>query len=559
MDSHDVVILGSGIAGLSAALAAHEAGLKPLLLEKADLLGGCTTNSYGLIWVGGNYLQLESGLRDSREDIVSYMRFLGGGEINEKRMATFVDQSPVILKHFADWGIPFRLVRGVTDHYFGMAPGAVAEGRTLEAELISGFDLGEWQDRIVIPDDVPCYVTAEEQVLWGGMNRFSQWDQDVVRERKAHDMRGKGLGLACHFVKALSDRKVTIKTGQKVESLVFGSNRVTGVRMADGETIDAARGVVLATGGYDWNVELAKGLEGFPNLVPMGPQSLTGDGLVLGAEVGGIIHRIQNSLFLMLGYTVPSTEPGKLPVSCRASIVELFCPHTLIVNRAGKRFADESFFQGIVPSLRQFDTLKHEFPNVPCYLIFDQQYLNQFSFGNRPVGSPVPDAIPRADTLPGLAKQLGINREPFIATIERFNGFARAGIDQDFHRGELKWKLASSKGRTGKNPALGTIETGPFYGVELLPSIGNSAGLLANSAGQVLHQRHHPIPGLYASGVVAVRDEGGAGYQAGLTLAAAMTFSYLAVQHMVSEATRISRATTDVGASSNWQPRTSVR
>ena len=118
---------------------------------------------------------------------------------------------------------------------------------------------------------------------------------------------------------------------------------------------------------------------------------------------------------------------------------------------------------------------------------------------------------------------------------------------------------SSSKGRTGKNPALGTIETGPFYGVELLPSIGNSAGLLANSAGQVLHQRHHPIAGLYASGVVAVRDEGGAGYQAGLTLAAAMTFSYLAVQHMVSEATRISRATTDVGASSNWQPRTSVR
>jgi 3-oxosteroid 1-dehydrogenase len=535
-NAYDVVVLGSGIAGLSATLAAHEAGLKPLLLEKSDLLGGGTTNSYGLIWVGENHIQRQAGLKDSREDIVNYMRFLGGGELNEERMTTFVDQSPAILKRFADWGIPFRLVRGVTDHYYGMAPGAVTEGRTLEAELISGFDLGEWRNRVVIPDDVPCYITAEEQVSWGGMNRFSQWDQDVVRERKARDMRGKGLGLVCHFMKALSDRKVSIRTGRQVEGLTFDGKRVTGVRMAGGETINATKGVVLATGGYDWNVKLAKGLEGLPDLVPMGPESLMGDGLVLGAEVGAIIHRIQNSLFLMLGYTVPSTEPGRPPVSCRASIVELFCPHTLIVNRAGKRFADESFFQGIVPSLRQFDTMKHEYTNIPCYLIFDQQYLNQFSFGNRPVGSAVPDAIPRADNLPDLAKKLGVDVDAFVATIERFNGFARSGVDQDFHRGELKWKLASSKGRTGKNPALGTIEIAPFYGVELLPSIGNSAGLLANCDGQVVHQRQRPIPGLYASGVVAVRDEGGAGYQAGLTLAAAMTFSYLAVQHMVGQA-----------------------
>jgi 3-oxosteroid 1-dehydrogenase len=366
------------------------------------------------------------------------------------------------------------------------------------------------------------------------MNRFSQWDQDVVRERKARDMRGKGLGLVCHFVKALNDRGITIRTGQKIQNLLFDGKRVSGVRMADGSTIPAAKGVVLATGGYDWNVELARGLEGLPDLVRMGPDSLMGDGLALGAEVGANIHRIQNSLFLMLGYTVPSTEPSKPPVSCRASIVELFCPHTMVVNRAGKRFADESFFQGIVPTLRQFDTFKHEYPNLPCYLVFDQQYLDQFSFGNRPVGAPVPETIPRADSLPDLAKKLGINVEGFMRTIERFNDFARVGIDQDFHRGELKWKLASAKGRASKNPALGTIQGSPFYGVELLPSIANSAGLVANTAAQVMNHRRQPVPGLYASGVVAVRDEGGAGYQAGLTLAAAMTFSYLAVEHMVS-------------------------
>jgi 3-oxosteroid 1-dehydrogenase len=146
----------------------------------------------------------------------------------------------------------------------------------------------------------------------------------------------------------------------------------------------------------------------------------------------------------------------------------------------------------------------------------------------------VPETIPRADSLPDLAKKLGINVEGFMRTIERFNDFARVGIDQDFHRGELKWRLASAKGRASKNPALGTIQASPFYGVELRPSIANSAGLVANTAAQVMNHRRQPVPGLYASGVVAVRDEGGAGYQAGLTLAAAMTFSYLAVEHMVS-------------------------
>jgi 3-oxosteroid 1-dehydrogenase len=530
--TYDVIILGSGIAGLSAALAAHEAGLKTVLLEKSDLIGGCTTNSYGLIWVGNNHLQLRSGLRDRREDIVDYLRYLGGGEHNDERMITFVDRSPAILKQFADWGIGFRLVCGVTDHYFGLAPGASAEGRTLETELISGFDLGDWKDRVVIPADVPCYVTAEEQVAWGGMNRFSQWDQHIVGERKARDMRGKGLGLVCHFVKALCRRKVSILTGQNVERLLFDGDRVTGVRMENGATITAVKGVMLATGGYDSNVDLARHLEGLPDLVPMGPPSLMGDGLQLGAEIGATIRRIQNSLYLMLGYTVPSKDPGKPPVSCRAGIVELFCPHTLIVNRSGNRFADESFFQGIVPRLRQFDALTHEFPNIPCYLILDQQYLNRFSFANRPVGAPVPDTIPRADNLPDLADKLGIKAETFLSTIERFNSFARSGIDEDFHRGELKWKLASHESRAGRNPALGTIEVPPFYGIELLPSVGNSSGLLANCNGQVMHQRRHPIKGLYASGVVAVRDESGAGYQAGLTLAAAMIFSYLAVQHM---------------------------
>ena len=534
--NYDVIILGSGVAGLSAALAAVEARLSPLVLEKSELLGGGTTNSAGLVWVGDNDLQREAGYFDRRDDILSYMRFLGGGEIAEERMLTFIDRSPGVLRFFSGCGISFRIVRGVTDHYFGSAPGALAEGRMLEPELISGFELGPWQHRIYAPDDVPHYVTAEEQVSWGGLNSFSQWDKDLVRARKRADMRGKGLGLICHFVKALHTRNVTMRTGHHVARLSGDGQRVDGVVLDDGQVITAKRGVVIATGGYDWNVDLGKRLEGFPDVVPMGPVSLTGDGLVLGAELGAVVHRIQNCLSVMLGYTIPSATESEPPASCRASIVELFSPHTLLVNHHAERFADESYFQEIVPRLRQFDALRHQYPNVPCYLIFDAQYLERYSFANQPVGTPVPGFVAHSDSTRELGAKLGIDSDKLAATVDRFNTFARTGVDGDFHRGEKRWRLASATG-PAKNPSLGTIEKPPFYGVQLLPSIGNSTGLLANQHGQVMHHRGRPIEGLYVSGVAAARTEMGAGYQAGMNLASAMTFSYLAVEHMAGKTT----------------------
>jgi succinate dehydrogenase/fumarate reductase flavoprotein subunit len=180
----DVVILGSGIAGLAGALAAHELGLRPIVLEKASTLGGGTVNSYGLIWVGQIHLAEAAGHSDTRDEVIAYMRFLGGGSCDDDRMSTFVDRSPEALKFFERCAVRFHLVRGITDHYFDKAPGSHAVGRSVEVDLISGFDLGDWRERVAAPSNVPCYVTAEEQIAWGGINSFSHWDQDLVRERK---------------------------------------------------------------------------------------------------------------------------------------------------------------------------------------------------------------------------------------------------------------------------------------------------------------------------------------------------------------------------------------
>jgi 3-oxosteroid 1-dehydrogenase len=531
----DVIVLGSGIAGLSAALAAARMGLKPLVLEKADEIGGITVHSYGIIWIGCNHLAEAAGLADDRNDVIAYMRFIGGGQISEDKMLAFVDRAPEALRFFAQTGVAFRIIGGLTDHYFGTAPGSRGAGRSLETELIAGGELGAWRARVLAPD-APAFVTLEEQVRWGGINAFSRWDQALVAQRKAQDLCGKGLGLVLHFLKALLASGVPIRTGQSVERLLMEEGRVAGVVMASGEAIAARKGVVIATGGYHANPELAREYEGLPGMLQepssLAPPSITGDGLVLGGEIGAVIRKVENNLKLQLAYTIPPEAPGALPTCVHAGIVELCSPHTLVVNRAGRRFADETFFQGMVPRLRDYDALKRVYPNLPAFLIFDSQYPERYSFANRAAGSSVPASVPRAQSLTELAGALGIDAAGLEATVTRFNGFAEEGIDADFHRGEAQWRLAGSGGQRG-NASLGRIERPPFYGVRLHPTNSNSTGLLTGPHGEVMHQRRRPIPGLYASGYAAAPTESGIGYQAGTLIAASMTFSYLAVRHML--------------------------
>src|SRR5262249_9723244 len=166
------------------------------------------------------------------------------------------------------------------------------------------------------------------------------------------------VGLVTHFAKALLGRDVPIRLGQQVAGLTVEGGRVTGVRLSDGTSLSARRGVVLATGGYEWNAELMRDFDPIAGLKPLSPPSSTGDGLIMGAEIGAAIRRIQNNLSLMLGFYLVPDEPNREPIQCMAGISEMCSPHTIVVNKSGTRFADESYFQSVVPALRKFDTLK---------------------------------------------------------------------------------------------------------------------------------------------------------------------------------------------------------
>ncbi len=529
----DVVIVGSGFGGLATAIVAKASGLEPIVIEKSKKIGGGSCHSYGILWVGANHLQQAAGIDDSPENVAAYMSYIEGGQGDARRVSAFLKESPRALKFLEDCGLEFQLIKGLADHYDGRAPGSTRYGRSIQTPLFATPELGEWQDRLLVPPTLPRGISVEELVAWGGIANPSEWHSDTLPERLRKGYVGLGPGLVGNALREVLRRGIPIEIGVGVAELIEKNGRITGIGDAGGRTISARKGVVIATGGYDSNPELVQNFESIPGWVTQFPESVTGDGLIMAAEVGAAVKVLRDKLDLFLGFSIPKAaddEPAQLRL---AGISELFCPHTIVVNSSAARFGDEGYFQGLVPALRKYDVWRRTYENLPCYLIFDQQYVSRFSFAGGEPGAAPPSWVTRADSVAGLATALNLDPAQLSATVSRFNKFVADGADQDFHRGEEKWTLASgSLARQAGNPSLGSIMKPPFFGVRLHPSGCSTAGIVADENARAMHVRGQPIEGLYAIGNAAARDEYGVGYQAGFTLASGMTFGYLAVRHM---------------------------
>jgi 3-oxosteroid 1-dehydrogenase len=535
----DVVVIGSGVGGLASALSAHESGLKVIVVEKGEKLGGGTGVSAGGIWIGNNHLAQEAGVTDSRDDIISYMKFLGGAQIDEEKLLAYVDVAPEALQFYEQCGVEFKLIKNIPDHYFPDGPGSRDWGRTIEAKLISANELGDLRDNIFMSPNEPPEVTSEESIGWGGFNNLAGWDMELVEKRRSERMLGRGAALVAHLVKALLAREVPIYRGMAADKLRMDGDRVIGITTENGDIIHAGKSVVISTGGYESNDDLAATYEGLPGWRSMFPDTLTGDGMIMATEIGAAVEIIHNNMALFLGFVVPRKKEDSIPFFRLVGITEMLCPHTLVVNGQGQRFADESYFQSIIPALREFSTSRHTFVNLPCYLVFDSQFKRKFSFVGNSVGDDIPSWVASADNFKDLAGKLDVDPEGLMNTVSRFNGFAESGYDEDFLRGDKKWSLGNREAWNegdGKssyaNPTLGSLSEPPYYAVELHPSAFCSAGLLTNAQAQVINQRGNPILGLYAVGNAAAHTEYGVGYQAGYSLASGLTFGYVAAKHM---------------------------
>ncbi|HTY19113.1 MAG TPA: FAD-binding protein [Myxococcota bacterium] len=535
----DLVAVGSGLGAISAAIAAHDRGLRVAVLEKAPRLGGVSGFGGGEVFVPNNRPMRELGIEDSDEAGRRYFEFLSAGFADPKLQAALLENMKPAIEYMGkEAGVRWIAVEGLPDYYYPDAPGSHAGGRYLSVDLFDGKTLGEWQTRTYpMTPHVPPGALHREMYAWGGLACVTTWDYQLIGQRLADDQRSFGPGLMGWFVKAaMVDRGIPAFVGAPARALVSDAGAVIGV-VAEREgrefRVRSRRGVVLGVGGYDHNRELARQFEAMPDWNSACPPYLHGDHLVMAGEVGAALAAVPpTDLAMFYGYRIPGEESDGQPLY--RSSWECGCPHALWVNRAGERFCDESFYKDYQPRLRLWDGQRQTMPNLPPFLIFDQGYRDRYPLGSFMPGQPLPpELVAQAETPRELARQLGIDADGLERTLARFNEFARKGQDPDFRKGSRPWSVRLTGDQSYPNPCLGPVEKPPYYGIRLVPvSVGiNSHGLRTNESAQVMHVRGRPIPGLYAVGNSAALLDMGGGYQSGTSNMRAITWGWIAGRH----------------------------
>ncbi len=534
----DIIAVGSGMGASCAALAAQAQGLETVILEKSEVYGGGTTYSYGIVWVGDNHLEQALGIKDSREDAYDYLLHLAAGHELGSSLRAYIENSPEALKFFCDdVGIPFYVVPGFPDYFQGMAPGSLGEGRNLQVRPFEAKSLGKWHSHLRAAPAVTHRATFEEVASWGGRAKPQNWDRRLIRERMEQDIRTFGAGLIGHLMSAVLQRDIPFHLDTQVRSLIVEGGRVRGVLARQGREdvrIMARKGVVLATGTNIRDNSLTRRFSEMHATKSLLPPSVDGDSVLMAGEIGAAIS-VKPMFQQDLLYVIPGEDHYGTPLYRGVTNNESGFPHSILVNLDGNRFSDESIGQQVGSTLRNFDVRRHRYVNVPCFLVFDQTYLDKYGLGSIQPGQDIPDWLVRNKSINGLAYDLGIDGDGLAKTIRRFNRFAVAGKDQDFGRGEFPFANSISGDLTHEpNPNLGPLDQPPYYGLPLEPAATGSTGLMTNEFAQVLHVRGQPIQGLYACGSTSAHFYG-IGYQAGCELGGAMTFGYLAAKHAAAE------------------------
>ena len=438
---YDVVVLGSGGAALTAAISAHDFGAKEVVvLEKSGMVGGTTAMSGGMLWVPNNHYQLEAGVPDSDEDIVAYLDSLAPGKLDPETLAAFMESGPEMIRHFAD-RTPVRLFTytGFPD-YQPYAPGAKTEGgRSLDNEAFSFEQLGSLATR-VNPTKMAYQVRSS---LMESVN--GTLDAESLAYREKHDYRGLGQALIGALYKAILDRRIPIQFETRARHLIKDGGRVIGVvaERSDGEIrVRARQGVVIATGGFEWNKELVDTFLRGPLTGPVSVPECDGDGLLMAIEAGAKLGNMQNAWW-MQSVLEKKVEHRDAKPNYLLGSDERARPGAILVNRAGKRFVNEAAnYNALGQALHAFDAGTHTYTHLPYWLIIDQRYRDKYRIFNARRGQPDPSYVMKGNSLEELAGIAGIDPKGLKETVERFNGMVRKGHDDDFNRGDTTYDLS---------------------------------------------------------------------------------------------------------------------
>ncbi|MFC9353471.1 FAD-dependent oxidoreductase [Arthrobacter sp. NPDC057013] len=523
--TYDVVVAGSGAAGLVAAIRAADAGLRVLVAEKAPLLGGTTAAGGGVMWAPNNHLARQAGYRDTHEDGIAYLTEAAGHAMTPAEVEWYVSTAPRAVAYL-DAETRLSLTPIARPDYHMEWQGAADGGRGLDNDAFDPSEFPGLAEAIRPSSYFPLLTMTERDRLNGRAP-----DPGLLARRSATGVRTMGGALAGSLLASALDRGVEIAVSAPVEDLARDGDKWTVAigGAASGRTVSAAA-VVLASGGFEWNPRLRQAFLPF-RVTPISAPSNEGDGLELGLKAGAAVA----DMTAIWGVPVISETTHEYDGvrSGRMGNVEMTLPGSITVNSAGKRFVNEALnYHDACRVFASVDPLTGGQQNNPAWLVFDAAYLAKYPVAGSPAGSPA-EWMTAADSLEELAGEVGIDPAGLAATVDRFNAGALKGADPDFHRGATPQDRFLGDAANTPNPCLAPLNSAPFYAVRISAGVlGTSGGLDTDFHGRVLDRHRQPIPGLYAAGNVSAgvfRNNYPGG---GATLGSAITRAFAVGEHL---------------------------
>ncbi|WP_430786647.1 FAD-dependent oxidoreductase [Actinoplanes sp. G11-F43] len=528
----DVLVVGTGAAGLTAAITAAHAGARVLVVESTAKWGGTTALSGGGLWMPTN--PLVPG--DSVDKALTYMEAAigeAGPASSPERRRAFVETVPEVYALLAGLGVRWTAAKEYPD-YYPDRPGGMT-GRGIESEPFDTRRLGDWFATFRGRDSIPAPLKTDDVWLlsraWSTPSGFVRGARFVLRTLgglvTGKRLFGIGGALSGSLMAILLEQKVEVLLSTPLTGLVQdGDGTVLGATVGDGTRVRALGGVILGAGGFANNTAWRQEHHGVPGYSSAAEGDL-GDPIRIARDAGAELALMDDAWW---GASVPVGAGHHQFVLSERSM-----PFSIVVDSAGDRFTNESasyidFGHAILERNRTV-------PAIPSWLILDTRHRRRYLFNAflQGTGKMRETGVVRsAKTLDELATGLGMDPARLRATVDRFNGFARSGVDEDFGRGRTVYDNYYGDPRVKPNPNLGTIEKGPFTAVQLVPGdLGTKGGLLTDADGRVLKAVGEPIPGLYAAGNTTASVMGRTYPGPGATIAPAVVFGYRAARAAV--------------------------
>ncbi|WP_156297218.1 FAD-binding protein [Mycobacterium paragordonae] len=556
----DVLVVGSGGGGMTAALTAASCGLDALVIEKSPQFGGSTALSGGGIWVPGAPAQRRAGYSPAPEDVVRYLQQITEGLVSAARIRQYVDSAPRMLEFLeglSPW-LEFVWKPGYADYYPELAGGSEL-GSTINVPPIDLRELGEDEPTLLQPlalapkgiwlgpKELRSFYLIRQS--WAGKAVLVKLISRMVRARVFGErVAAIGQSLAARLRLAMKERGIPLWLDTPLHELVTDTDgSVIGALVhRDGrqQRIGSRRGVILASGGFDHDMAWRKEYQPVVDQDwSFGNPAAVGDGIRAGQQVGAAADLLDEAWW----FPAIQWPDGRM----QFMLNERMMPSQFIVNGDGKRFINEAapymdFGHAMIAGHKTGVT------HIPCWLITDHRSFNRYVVGGHlPIpkipGAPVPTGrkIPKtwlesgvvksASSWAELAGKIDVPATQLRATAARFNELARAGHDDDFNRGDSVYDNYYGD-PTLPNPNLYPLGDPPYYAFRIVPGdLGTSGGLRTDEFARVLRPDDTVVPGLYAVGNTAAPVMGRSYAGAGATIGPAMTFGFVAAKHLATQ------------------------